>query len=96
MGCKQVNQSVFTVCPPEMRIKPSMVFVFELFILKKDGTPFDRPLAWGVFPMLNSGADASCYVGERGGERGGERESEREREVERERERECVCVCVCE
>ena len=64
MGCKQVNQSVFTVCPPEMRIKPSMVFVFELFILKKDGTPFDRPLAWGVFPMLNSGADASCYVGE--------------------------------
>ncbi|EGD74627.1 hypothetical protein PTSG_05991 [Salpingoeca rosetta] len=49
-----VNQSVFTVCPPEARIKPSMVFVFELFILKNDGTPFDRALAWGVFPMINS------------------------------------------
>lgn len=49
-----VEQSVFTVCPPEMQIKPAMVFVFELFILKKDGMPFDRPLAWGAFPMLNS------------------------------------------
>eukprot|EP01147_Barroeca_monosierra_P007714 gene7714-611_t len=49
-----IDQSVFTVCPPERAVKPSMIFVFELFILKKDNSPFDRGLAWGVFPMLNS------------------------------------------
>eukprot|EP00055_Hartaetosiga_balthica_P017070 m.111621 g.111621 ORF g.111621 m.111621 type:complete len:1086 (-) comp9241_c0_seq1:71-3328(-) len=49
-----VNQSVFTVCPSTSILSPSMIFVFELFMLKKDNTLFDKCLGWGVFPMANS------------------------------------------
>lgn len=49
------NQSVFTVCPARPDIRPGMVLVFELYILRGDATPVDRPVAWGSFPISDQG-----------------------------------------
>lgn len=50
----QIDQSVFTVCPPRPDIRPGMVLVFELFLLRGAVTPTDRVVAWGCFPICDS------------------------------------------
>ena len=54
----KVNQSVFTVCPSTPDVRPSMVFVFEMFLLRGAIIPTDRVVAWGAFPMC----DKDCSV----------------------------------
>lgn len=49
----QVDQSVFTVCPSVPDIRPSMVFVFEVFLLRGPMVPTDRVVAWGAFPLCD-------------------------------------------
>ncbi|KAL5249152.1 hypothetical protein ACHWQZ_G018108 [Mnemiopsis leidyi] len=53
-----VDQSVFTVCPSVPDIRPSMVFVFEVFLLRGPMVPTDRVVAWGAFPLC----DKECSV----------------------------------
>ena len=61
-GASQVDQSVFTVCPSEKAIHPAMVVIFELFLLRGDGHPFDSAMGWAAFPLVNTGA---CVQGPR-------------------------------
>ena len=49
----QVDQSVFTVCPSVPDIRPSMVFIFEVFLLRGPMVPTDRVVAWGAFPLCD-------------------------------------------
>eukprot|EP01135_Chromosphaera_perkinsii_P003239 Nk52_evm14s239 gene=Nk52_evmTU14s239 len=53
----KINQSVFTVCPSKPAIKPGMVMVFELFILRGRAYPVDQVVGWGVFPMADAAFD---------------------------------------
>ena len=49
----QIDQSVFTVCPAKPDVRPGMVLVFELFILRGSVTPTDRVVGWGCFPICD-------------------------------------------
>eukprot|EP00050_Salpingoeca_kvevrii_P003599 m.228450 g.228450 ORF g.228450 m.228450 type:complete len:1127 (+) comp10856_c0_seq18:6377-9757(+) len=49
-----LNQSVFTVAPPRVKISPAMVLVFELFLLSGDASPTDRVVAWSAFPLVDT------------------------------------------
>jgi hypothetical protein len=51
----QIDQSMFTVTPAECDISPAMVLVFELFLLRTNGEPFDQAVGYGVFPLVNTG-----------------------------------------
>ena len=35
-------------------VTPSMVYLFELFLLKSKDYTHDQVLGWGVFPLINS------------------------------------------
>ncbi|EDV22569.1 uncharacterized protein TRIADDRAFT_58934 [Trichoplax adhaerens] len=48
------NQSVFTVCPSKPDVRPGMILVFELFILRGEVTPVDRVVGWGCFPICDA------------------------------------------
>ena len=50
----QVDQSVFTVCPSRPDIRPGMVLVFEVFILRGPVTPIDKVVGWGCFPVCDA------------------------------------------
>ncbi|XP_028404973.1 uncharacterized protein LOC114527499 isoform X2 [Dendronephthya gigantea] len=50
----KIDQSVFTVCPARPDIRPGMVLVFELFLLRGAVTPTDRVVGWGCFPICDS------------------------------------------
>ncbi|XP_047145718.1 uncharacterized protein LOC100210827 isoform X1 [Hydra vulgaris] len=50
----KVDQSVFTVCPSRPDIRPGMVLVFELFILRGPVTPIDKVVGWGCFPVCDA------------------------------------------
>ena len=49
----QFNQSVFTVLPAKSGIRPGMVLMFELFLLRGAVLPNDRVVAWGAFPIAD-------------------------------------------
>lgn len=49
----QIDQSVFTVCPSKPDVRPGMILVFELFILRGSVTPTDRVVGWGCFPICD-------------------------------------------
>lgn len=49
-----INQSVFTACPSRPDIRPSMVMVFELYLLSGDVSPTDRVVAWSAFPIADT------------------------------------------
>ena len=53
----QVQQSVFTVLPSKPDIRPGMVLMFELFLLRGDVVATDRVVAWGSFPVSNAEFD---------------------------------------
>ncbi|XP_041465232.1 uncharacterized protein LOC121415911 isoform X1 [Lytechinus variegatus] len=48
-----IDQSQFTVCPSKPDIRPGMVLVFELFLLRGTLLPVDKVVAWGVFPICD-------------------------------------------
>lgn len=47
----KIDQSVFTVCPSRPDVRPGMILVFELFILRGSVTATDRVVGWGCFPI---------------------------------------------
>lgn len=49
----KIDQSVFTVCPSRPAVRPGMILVFELFILRGSVTPTDRVVGWGCFPICD-------------------------------------------
>lgn len=51
--CFQIDQSVFTVCPSRPDVRPGMILVFELFILRGSVTATDRVVGWGCFPICD-------------------------------------------
>ena len=40
--------------PAKRDIRPGMVLVFELFILRGSVTPNDRVVGWGTFPISDA------------------------------------------
>ncbi|KAK2169280.1 hypothetical protein NP493_1197g00020 [Ridgeia piscesae] len=53
----KLDQSVFTVLPPKVGIRPGMVLIFELFLLRGAVVPSDRVVAWGAFPIADGKFD---------------------------------------
>ena len=43
--------------PSKPAIRPGMVLVFELFLLRGEVVPTDRVVAWGCFPISNAQFD---------------------------------------
>jgi hypothetical protein len=41
------------VAPSQGSVRPSMILLFELFMLKSKEFSCDQVLGWGVFPLLN-------------------------------------------
>jgi hypothetical protein len=50
----KVEDSVYALCPPKNQIKPSNVFVIELFQLASRTNPTDRVVAWTALPISNT------------------------------------------
>ncbi|XP_077967584.1 uncharacterized protein LOC144421905 [Styela clava] len=48
-----LEQSVFTVVPSKDEVRPGMVLIFELFLLRGAITPTDRVVAWACFPICD-------------------------------------------
>ena len=53
----QLDQSVFTALPSKPSVKPGMVLVFELFLLRGAVLATDRVVGWGCFPIADSNFD---------------------------------------
>ncbi|EDO30431.1 predicted protein, partial [Nematostella vectensis] len=49
----KIDQSVFTVCPAKPDVRPGMILVFELFVLRGSVTATDRVVGWGCFPICD-------------------------------------------
>ena len=54
---QQLDQSVFTALPSRPGVKPGMVLVFELFLLRGAVVSTDRVVGWGCFPIADSNFD---------------------------------------
>ncbi|XP_065484000.1 uncharacterized protein LOC135985007 [Caloenas nicobarica] len=52
------GQSIQTVLPPRKAVKPGMVFLFELFLLRGARTWIDREVGWGAFPLCDNNFNA--------------------------------------
>ncbi|XP_054020001.1 uncharacterized protein LOC104304233 [Dryobates pubescens] len=52
------GQSIQTVLPPKKAVKPGMVLLFELFLLRGSCTWIDREVGWGAFPLCDSNCNA--------------------------------------
>lgn len=50
-----VNQSIFTALPSRRDVRPSMVLVFELVLLRGDVRSVDEVVAWTAFPIADAG-----------------------------------------
>ncbi|XP_052761377.1 uncharacterized protein LOC128204074 isoform X2 [Mya arenaria] len=53
----KLDQSMFTVLPPRQSLKPGMVVVFELFLLRGSIVSTDRVVGWGCFPICDAQFD---------------------------------------
>lgn len=53
----QLNQSVFAVLPPRKALKPNMILVFELFLLRGAVVATDKVVSWGCFPICDNNMD---------------------------------------
>ncbi|XP_013405388.1 uncharacterized protein LOC106170172 [Lingula anatina] len=53
----KLEQSVFTVLPAKPSVRPGMVLVFELFLLRGAVVPTDRVVGWGAFPICDGNFD---------------------------------------
>ncbi|XP_063180032.1 uncharacterized protein LOC134510710 isoform X2 [Chroicocephalus ridibundus] len=52
------GQSIQTVLPPRKAVKPGMVLLFELFLLRGTHTWVDREVGWGAFPLCDNNFNA--------------------------------------
>ncbi|XP_076188213.1 uncharacterized protein LOC143157278 [Aptenodytes patagonicus] len=52
------GQSIQTVLPPRKAVKPGMVLLFELFLLRGTRTWIDREVGWGAFPLCDNNFNA--------------------------------------
>nr|XP_002734565.1 PREDICTED: uncharacterized protein LOC100373469 [Saccoglossus kowalevskii] len=50
----KLDQSVFTVCPSKPDVRPGMILMFELFLLRGSLLPVDKVVGWGVFPICDA------------------------------------------
>lgn len=48
------NTKLTLIAPARANIRPSMVWLFELFMLKSKEYTHDQVLGWGVFPLIDS------------------------------------------
>ncbi len=48
------EKSLLIVTPSRAEVKPSMIYLFELFLLKSKEYVHDQVLGWGVFPLINA------------------------------------------
>ena len=48
---------MFTVLPARPGVKPGMILVFELFLLRGEVLSSDRVVAWGTFPIADGQFD---------------------------------------
>ncbi|XP_035825164.1 uncharacterized protein LOC101851493 [Aplysia californica] len=53
----KLDQSLFTVLPPKLSLRPGMVLVFELFLLRGSVVSTDHVVAWGAFPICDGQFD---------------------------------------
>ena len=53
----KVDQSVYTVAPAKVDLKPGMILTFELFLLRGSQSPTDVAVAWGAFPICDANFD---------------------------------------
>ncbi|ESO86001.1 hypothetical protein LOTGIDRAFT_235599 [Lottia gigantea] len=53
----KINQSLFTVLPAKPSLRPGMILVFELFLLRGSVLPVDKVVAWGCFPICDGNFD---------------------------------------
>ena len=51
------DQKLYCALPAKSDMRPSMVFTFELFMIRGDLSPFDRVVAWGAYPICNEHFD---------------------------------------
>ncbi|XP_064652604.1 uncharacterized protein LOC135503146 [Lineus longissimus] len=51
--CK-IDQSVFTVLPAKPSIRPGMILLFELFLMRGKVVPTDRVVGWSCFPISDA------------------------------------------
>ena len=49
----QIDQSLFAVCPSRPDMRPGMVLVFEMLMLRGPVTPIDKVVGWGCFPICD-------------------------------------------
>jgi hypothetical protein len=50
----KVDGSVYALCPPKKLLRPSNIFVIELFHLASRTNPTDHVVAWTALPMINA------------------------------------------
>jgi len=48
----EIEQSLFTTCPSEHGVRPGMVLLFELYLLRGSSAPKDLSVGWGAFPLI--------------------------------------------
>ncbi len=49
-----VSEHLFLLCPPDKRLLASVCLLFELYQCKSRLHPVDRPVGWGVFPLVTA------------------------------------------
>ncbi|XP_074941812.1 uncharacterized protein LOC142053695 [Phalacrocorax aristotelis] len=52
------GQSIQTILPPRIAVKPGMVLLFELFLLRGTHSWIDREVGWGAFPLCDNNFNA--------------------------------------
>jgi hypothetical protein len=50
----KVEDSVYALCPPKDQLRPSHVFVIELYQLASRTNPTDRVVAWTALPIIGT------------------------------------------
>uniref|UniRef100_A0A671FQK5 Orofacial cleft 1 candidate gene 1 protein n=1 Tax=Rhinolophus ferrumequinum TaxID=59479 RepID=A0A671FQK5_RHIFE len=51
------HESLYVVLPPKKDVKPGMVFLFELFLLRGDYVCLDQAVGWAAFPLCDNNLD---------------------------------------
>jgi hypothetical protein len=48
----ELDQSLYTTCPSEHSVRPGMVLLFELYLLRGASSRTDLSVGWGAFPLV--------------------------------------------
>jgi len=49
-----IGQSLYAVCPSERELRPGMIILFEVYLLRGENSASDHAVAWGAFPIVNA------------------------------------------